>query len=73
MLRVKSLIDDSRNWEGFITGNSVVRSMFETTNTHGTPDNRKAILPQSYLKLTVHYIAFKTITEQKRKLLRIEC
>ena len=37
MLRVVSLILESRNVDGFITSKSVVRSMFETTNTHRTP------------------------------------
>jgi hypothetical protein len=39
MLRVKSLIEDSRKAEGFIIGVSKARSMFETTNTHVTPDD----------------------------------
>jgi len=39
MLRVKSLIEDSRKVDGFIIGESKVRSMFETTNTHVTPDD----------------------------------
>jgi len=38
-LRVKSLIVDSRNVDGFIITMFVVRSMFETTNTHVTPDD----------------------------------
>jgi hypothetical protein len=38
MLRVKSLTDDSRKVDGFIMGKFVVRSMFDTTNTHVTPD-----------------------------------
>jgi hypothetical protein len=37
-LRVKPLIDDFRNSEGFILGKYVVRSMLETTSTHVTPE-----------------------------------
>jgi hypothetical protein len=33
-LRIKSLIDEFRNVDGFITIKLVVRSMFETTSTH---------------------------------------
>jgi len=51
MFRVKSLADDSRNAEGFTIGKSVVRSMFETTNTHGTPDNRKVRIATVIFKI----------------------
>ena len=41
MFRTESLIDDSRNVDGFIMRKPLVRSMLETTNTHVTPDNQK--------------------------------
>jgi hypothetical protein len=44
---------ESRNVAGFTTRESVLRSMLETTNTHSTPGNRKAIFKKSYLKLTI--------------------
>ncbi len=47
-------MDESKNVAGVTTRESVVRSMLETTNTHSTPGNRKAIFEKSYLRLTVH-------------------
>jgi hypothetical protein len=38
---VKSLVNDFKNFEGLITFDLAVRSIFETTNTHRTPDNRE--------------------------------
>jgi hypothetical protein len=40
MLSVVSLIDESKNVEGFTIRESTVRSKLETTNTHVTPDNQ---------------------------------
>ena len=57
---MKSLINDSRNVEGFITGKSVVRSMFETTNTHGTPDNRKLDIDTVIFKINCAKKMIKT-------------
>ena len=52
MLRVKSLIEDSRKTEGFKIGISVVRSTFETTNNHMTPGNRKVDNSTVIFKIT---------------------
>lgn len=67
MLRVKSLIDDSRNFDGFTIGKFIVRSMFETTSTHAAPEIKISVLNQSYLKLTVHLYQHSESTCQKRK------
>ncbi len=53
MLRMKSLTEDLRKADGFVTGVFVLRSMFETTSTQEAPDNRNPLTPFRYLKLTV--------------------
>jgi hypothetical protein len=66
MLRVASLIVESKNVAGFITCELVVRSIFETTNTvmrHQV--NQKALLLQLYLRLTIIIFASKINAKQK--------
>jgi hypothetical protein len=56
MLRVGSLIVASRNVAGFITRESVVRSMLETTNTHMTPGNRILDIDADVFKINCAYL-----------------
>ena len=66
MLRVASLIVESRNVAGFIICKLVVRSIFETTNTvirHQV--NQKALLLQLYLRLTINIFGSKIDAKEK--------
>jgi len=61
MLRTKSLTEEFRNVDGFITVTSVVRSMLETTSTHRTPDNQIVLYNRvPYLKLTITFLLSET-------------
>jgi len=52
------LIDDSRNFEGFINRRLGFRSMFETTNTHVTPDNQRGAIATVIFKINYALFSF---------------